>query len=216
MRHASEPGHCRRRRPAARLASSTGAASACGLAVPPPECVEFASRFRPCTCSSAATAPLRTRFRWRDRAVSSAVEHCLHTARVAGSNPAPPTTQDTEIARNDDEPARRRFFHASTVPAGPVAGTCGCRAAGTLASTSSRPPRPCTKRAPLHPTACAPSPYLDLERVAGATRRKWRRRWMRGRRGGGGVEEVAGVAGVRPWRTNLSAIGRSGTTSPPP
>jgi hypothetical protein len=25
------------------------------------------------------------------RAVSSAVEHCLHTARVAGSNPAPPT-----------------------------------------------------------------------------------------------------------------------------
>src|SRR5687767_15982432 len=26
------------------------------------------------------------------RAVSSAVEHCLHTARVAGSNPAPPTT----------------------------------------------------------------------------------------------------------------------------
>lgn len=28
------------------------------------------------------------------RAVSSAVEHCLHTARVAGSNPAPPTRFD--------------------------------------------------------------------------------------------------------------------------
>ncbi len=27
------------------------------------------------------------------RAVSSAVEHCLHTARVAGSNPAPPTNK---------------------------------------------------------------------------------------------------------------------------
>src|SRR5690606_41670289 len=28
------------------------------------------------------------------RAVSSAVEHCLHTARVAGSNPAPPTRHE--------------------------------------------------------------------------------------------------------------------------
>jgi hypothetical protein len=32
----------------------------------------------------------------RHRAVSSAVEHCLHTARVAGSNPAPPTISINE------------------------------------------------------------------------------------------------------------------------
>ena len=31
------------------------------------------------------------------RAVSSAVEHCLHTAGVAGSNPAPPTTAKPSI-----------------------------------------------------------------------------------------------------------------------
>ena len=33
----------------------------------------------------------------RLRAVSSAVEHCLHTAGVAGSNPAPPTSQRIEF-----------------------------------------------------------------------------------------------------------------------
>ena len=32
------------------------------------------------------------------RAVSSAVEHCLHTAGVAGSNPAPPTKKIKHLA----------------------------------------------------------------------------------------------------------------------
>ena len=31
------------------------------------------------------------------RAVSSAVEHCLHTAGVAGSNPAPPTSKINDL-----------------------------------------------------------------------------------------------------------------------
>src|SRR5690606_108727 len=39
------------------------------------------------------------------RAVSSVVEHCLHTARVAGSNPAPPT-----ICINDLGHLRVAFF----------------------------------------------------------------------------------------------------------
>ena len=41
------------------------------------------------------------------RAVSSAVEHCLHTARVAGSNPAPPTIS---IKRKTDLRKRVGFF----------------------------------------------------------------------------------------------------------
>jgi hypothetical protein len=44
------------------------------------------ARPRPVECAARRTAPAR-----KTRAVSSAVEHCLHTARVAGSNPAPPT-----------------------------------------------------------------------------------------------------------------------------
>ncbi len=35
--------------------------------------------------------------RQNTRAVSSVVEHCLHTAGVAGSNPAPPTKKVNEI-----------------------------------------------------------------------------------------------------------------------
>ena len=37
-------------------------------------------------------APSAAAVQGRARAVSSAVEHCLHTAGVAGSNPAPPTS----------------------------------------------------------------------------------------------------------------------------
>ena len=45
------------------------------------------------------------------RAVSSAVEHCLHTAGVAGSNPAPPTkrsTTDSAFGRRSHSRCQRR------------------------------------------------------------------------------------------------------------
>src|SRR3569833_3438466 len=39
----------------------------------------------------------RTPYNLRPRAVSSAVEHCFHTAGVAGSVPAPPTNKRSRV-----------------------------------------------------------------------------------------------------------------------
>ena len=47
----------------------------------------------------------RPRYFW---AVSSAVEHCLHTARVAGSIPAPPTTSAVEVRNRPTKTATSR------------------------------------------------------------------------------------------------------------
>ena len=77
------------------------------------------------------------------RAVSSAVEHCLHTAGVAGSNPAPPTKKVNEIkvlaetlgpfflsARARTEIIRNRWFRLIGVSAGQpwaARGLFGCQ-----------------------------------------------------------------------------------------
>ena len=58
---------------------------------------------------SAVRRPGGRRVSTRIRAVSSAVEHCLHTARVAGSIPAPPT-------RSKQKPLASRGFLLAFLP----------------------------------------------------------------------------------------------------
>ena len=67
--------------------------------------------------------PQRSSSQGRARAVSSAVEHCLHTAGVAGSNPAPPTKKsnpDNELA----VPLKNRLWRWAK--SGPKVGEHGC------------------------------------------------------------------------------------------